>query len=236
MNVDPISNRVLDKVKRLIALSNNNTNVNESATAFAQAQAILSKHRLTMAEVDAASSALAGELISESSQPLYQGERVIHWKSYLAGEIAAENGCKVFTRTFRNPVKIVKYVIVGRESDIQVVRYMFESIIEQIEFFVKLAMKSGEGSGKTFSNNFKYGAADTVVKRIKEANLKIRDEYKGTQALVLVDNRFNEVQRWVEKMVPNMKTSKAVSFREDRTGYYLGKQAGQKVSLNKELK
>lgn len=69
-----VSSRILDKIKKLISLSHNNSSAEESASAFARAQELLLKHKLTMAEVEAASLTLdVGEAIVEGAQPLYRG-------------------------------------------------------------------------------------------------------------------------------------------------------------------
>lgn len=236
MDNEIVSNKILDKIAKLMRLSNNTSNVNEAATAYAQAQALLTKHRLTMAEVEAAANTLeAGEQIIESASPLYQGERVIHWKSNLACGIASFNGCKVFFRTFRYPEKKVVYVVVGRPSDITVVRYFFQSICVQIDLLCKNAMSCGLGNGKTFSNSFRLGAVETVLERLEAAHQQVRTEYSGSAALVLVNKKDAEVAVWMDRTIGKLKGLAGSPSRRDLSAIRLGRQAGRSVSLNRAI-
>ncbi len=222
--------KILDRIKKLITLANAKGNTNECANAFAQAQRLLMKHKLTMADLDSFTDE-ADEPIEESDMELY-GKRIIGWKRYLANEVAKLNACRTFTRSgYGN----AQHFIVGRASDVEVVNYIVTSVVSQIEYFCKKAMKNGEGSGKTFSNQFKFGAAETVVSRIRQANAEIKKEYQGTNALVLVNTRSAEVDAHMEE---NYKLRKAPSYRvaRDHSARDAGRAAGRKVSLSKGMK
>lgn len=242
MNMENVlSSRILDKIRKLMSLADNNSNLNESAAAFAQAQALLSKHRLTMAEVEAASETLqAGEQIIESAKPLYAGERVVRWKSYLASKIADLNSCKMFIRYIRNYYnnkKESRYVVVGRPSDIEIVEYLFQSISSQIEILCKNCMQSeGLGGGKTFANNFKFAAVETVVERLKAADQEAKQDYQGSAAMVLIKRHEAEVVNWMAEKIGKLKSLPASSSQHNSTAQQLGRAAGYKIGLNKAIK
>ncbi len=231
-----VSKKVLEKIQKLMALARGGANVNESANAFAHAQALLMKHRISMAEVELAATAFKqpDENIVEGTKPLYSGQRIIHWKSSLGDNLARLNHCSMFYYNYRNP-KSIKYLLVGRPSDMEIVHYMFESIVVQIERLCKDTMKAGFGEGKTWSNNFKHGAVETVIKRLREENQKVRDEYKGTAALVFVDRRGVEVTEWIAKNMKLGKTQNTNVARQDQSARDMGRAAGNRVSLNKGI-
>ena len=262
MSQDIINSKILNKIQKLLDLSNNNSNENEAATAFGQAQALLSKYRLSMAEVEAASATFsAGEQVIQSAKPLYVGERVVHWKSFLADSIAKFNGCKMFVNfkymcadcgsafvknnnnksicskcgVYVGHKKQSRYVVVGRPSDIEIVDYLFHSVVQQIETLCKTAMQNGYGVGKTFSNNFKHAATDTVVGRLRSAHQEVRKEYAGSAAMVLVDKKDAEVQKWMDDNVGKLRPL-TIASRTDHSARDLGRQADHKVSLNKGIK
>ncbi len=235
-----VPHQIFDKINKLLALSKNNSNVNEAAAAYAQAQALLFKHRISQAEVEQASESLnTGEKIGEAA-PLYEGVRVVSWKFALACGLAKYNGCKVYSRHFDVFVKSsnrienrIKFVLVGHPSDTEIVTYLFESICAQVDFMCQSYMQQGFGSGKTFGQSFRMGCVDTVLARIKEVSEQIREEYQGSSALVLVDKKQAEVTAWVNERVKlvNRATpvTKSVNARE------LGRRAGNKISLNKGM-
>lgn len=229
-----VNSKVLDIIRKLMKLAADKSNLNESTAAAAKAQALLSKHRLTMAEVEAASATLeSGEPIHESASPLYEGERVIHWKLDLAVGLANLNACRVFVRNWRDP-KRIRYVVTGRESDIEIVRYFFSSISQQIEQLCKQCMAAGDGSGKTFSNNFKHGATETVLKRLKQADQEVKTEYRGSSALVLVERREAELESWMKSHY-NLETVASSPASYNVSARQLGKMAGHRVSLNRGI-
>lgn len=250
--------KILDKIRKLMKLAENNINLNEASAAFSQAQSLLTRHRLTMAEVENTRDIIPeDERIVESGRPLYSGERVIHWKSYLSDKIAKYNGCKMYVRTiyvckacesrfvpgnhiclkcqkYVGHKKQCNYLVVGRPGDIEIVEYMFVSISRQIEMLCKRAMEEGKGSGKTYANNFKYGCSETVITRLREVYENVRKEYEGSAAMVLVDRKDEEVLMWVNENLGKLKQLKSAS-RNDKSALEQGREAGHQVSLNKGI-
>lgn len=229
-----ISDKILDRIKKLINLSSNNSNVNEAATAFGQAQTLLEKYRLTLADVENLD--VLNEEIQESPTALCEGERVVTWKISLADKICRLNSCKVFIRyDYSKGKKNSKYAVVGRPTDIEIVQYLFVSIVSQIEHLCKIEQKLHNGYGKTWSNNFKHGAAETVAKRLKEAQAVVRQEHATSAGLVLVRQREAEVAVWLKKAVPNMKDRAAVQVRGNLSALEAGREAGKQIQLNKGM-
>ena len=211
-----MSDKILDKVKKLMSLAQGQGNTNECANAFAKAQELLMRHKLTMADLDGFDEE-SSEPIEESDMEIY-GKRIIAWKRYLADQVAKLNSCRTFTRSGRGNAK---HLIVGRASDVEMVNYLVSSVIHQIDFLCKKAMRNGEGSGKTFSNQFKFGAVETVIGRLKEVSAKVRQEYQGTSALVLVNTRSAEVDLFMNNNY-NLKNSTGHRIAGDDRARFAG--------------
>lgn len=228
-----MSEHILTKVKRLLALSNNNANVNEAASAYKLAQKLLSENRLSMADVDSIGDNVEEE-IKKGEEGLYVGKRAITWKGSLAVGISECNGCHVHWGRVYVPGKggCKKLTLIGRPSDIAIVQWLYHSVVSQIDSLCKAAMIMNGGGGKTFSNNFKHGAVSAVVARIKEAKQEVDQKYNGTAALVLVKNKDEAVAAYVKKAFPNLRSTKTTS-RYDSNGYNEGKRAGGRVNLSR---
>ena len=230
-----VNDSVLEKIRKLLALARGSTNDNEAANAFAQAQTLLSRHKLDAAQVELTTGVpQVSEPILNSSVPLYSGKRVIEWKSRLANEIAKLNACKLY---IGNAVAGIEYRLIGRQSDIDIISYLFDSIVSQIESASALALYQGKGSGKTFTNNFKHAASAEVIRRLIEAKNSVQAEFtkiNGTAAMVLVDSRMQEV---LQRKKKNLRLGKRIShgYKKDYAGIEQGRAAGQKVSLNRGL-
>lgn len=216
------------KIHDLMRLAGS-SNVNEAAAAYARAQALLTKHRLTMIEVESARERDGNPI--KSGDAIFSGERIPTWMVTLAGKLARLNSCQALT--FRNGDG-VKLVLIGRTDDIEIVSYLFDSIVAQVEFLAHKARANKLGKGKTFYNNFKLGIVETVGEKLRAAAEAVRQEYTGTYAMVLVDQRSKEVADYVNSVIK----PKTVTLykNHDPEGFEEGKKAGHKVSINPGLK
>lgn len=232
-----VNDAILIRIQRLLTLASNpGASVNESAAAFAAAQKLLARYNLDLAQVEITTGVKqASENIVNSTEPLYSGQRVILWKSTLAIGLCNLNACQMYiATTFVDGEKEISYQVVGRSSDVALVRYFFNSIVSQIELLSSEALKRNLGRGKTFTNNFKHGASSTVIDRLNKTNQEVRAEYQST-ALVLVDNKATEVASWVRL---NMKLGyRNVNYTAagDSRGFNLGRAEGERVALNRGL-
>jgi len=230
-------------INRINALLNktveNGCTVAEAASAAKIAQLLLTQHRLTVADLSV--NGESQEDIHNKGEPLFVGARRVHWKDKLANCLATVNGCKAYVDTImvqrtgraRRGSQVFCRII-GRDSDIQIVRYFFHYLEREIETLCKEAMGRNEGSGKTWSNSFKNGASDAICSRLREANQEIRDEANNT-ALVKLDNRDEAVSQWAEDNGLKFKTPPDKNVNFSRHGYVQGKIAGSNVNLNKGI-
>jgi hypothetical protein len=227
-----MSEHVLNKVRDLLKLSDG-AGIHESAAAAKAAQRLLTKNRLTMADVYA-SSEKAREPIVTSEDPLYVGTRIITWRGYLAGGVAEANCCSPYwSKSWLNGRWKQRLLIIGRQSDIDQVRYLYNSISAQIEALCAAALLGYHfGGGKTFANNFKLGAVTSVIERLNEAQNEVEQEYVGTSALVLVKKDKAELDEAVTAL---KLTSRKSSARYSREGQKAGERAGKSINLNRSM-
>lgn len=211
--------KIIEKVKKLLSLHNNNTNLNEASNAYKVAQKLLAEHRLSMADVHNAST--EEEIKEWRGQPLYQGKRRINWRSKLAIAVCRNNGCDAIF--YGGEIRVV-----GRKSDFEIVSWLYDSIANQIE---AMAKTSCCGMGKGYSNDFKLGAVSRVSERLEDAQAETRQKYSGTQALVLVNSKDEALKDYVKKVLkPNFFTP---ARAKRRSAYQEGITAGNRVTLAK---
>lgn len=225
---EPNQEKIIDKIKKLLQLSKNNSNLNEASNAYAQAQALLTKYRLDMLELERSNN--HQENFTKGS-PLFSGKRVITWKSILVNGLSKLNGCK---SVILHPNNRIEMTLFGRKTDIEIVEYLFWSIVFQIEYFYKEALDKNVGSGKTFGNSFKVAAVQTVIQRLKQSQEEIIKESKTSTALVKNDDKA--VEAFVEKIIGKLISHKHTLNNVDDMGKMLGIQAGNRIELNKGLK
>lgn len=238
---------VLDKIAGLLQLAEKNNSVHESAAAASAAQALLTKYRLTKADLSEHSTEKK-EAVGVAHKPLFEGNRQVAWRMDLAVAVTTTNGCRLYLGTHRedyNPhtnrsKNVVAVKLVGRESDIQIVRYFYEYLSREIERLCQAGVEAGELRGKTACNSFKMGAKSAVTARLYEGHRASREEAQkaltaGTStAIVKLDNADAEVAEYYNGL--RLGKGKArQSVRLDAGAYNAGKQAGARIALNKGL-
>lgn len=140
----------LDRVQKLLRLAKSD-NPHEAATAAAMAQKIIDRHKLDVASFENEDSPV--EKIEDTSLD----NSTSTWKLRLAGVIAKANGCKLYYIPSRS------IQLIGRQSDAQTVRYLYQWLSKEID---RLTREESQGKGKTWANNFRLGAVETLGHRL----------------------------------------------------------------------
>lgn len=225
----------MQKAAKLLRLANSD-NPHEAALAASRAQEIIDRYKLNM---DSAMMGEAGEI--ESNEPVEDFERdpldrdkvLQRWKAQLAMSIAKHNQCYVW----RNAGNLN---LVGRPSDVSTVRYFFTFIVREIE---RLADRDCKGCGRTYWNNFRLGAVETVTKKLAAqhsetiATVKTEAQAQGSMALVIVeknlallDKRTEEAREFAHKG-RNLRAGKASSAQYHSSARDAGRQAGASINV-----
>ena len=97
---------ILTKVKKLLALAENNTSADESQNSFLKAQMLLLKHGLTMNDVADSNNTNTKNVLNTS---IDESSRMLWWKKSLANIISNNFRCKSFTRGKRSKIPLLYY-------------------------------------------------------------------------------------------------------------------------------
>jgi hypothetical protein len=216
---------IINKIKDLFALASSTSSLDEAATATALAQKLLDKYQLSLADL---ASSKQENVIEEF---VSKNKRDTTWKGKLIAYLAGSN----YTRALF--FQGLGYKLIGRKSDIELVSYFWKSIVAQIDQLADNAIKNGVGSGKRFSNSFKYGAAQAVIDRLKTARAESKKEAERTEqgksGLIWLSKKNEEVERYLNRYKHKTIVKKPdVSYN----AYAAGVAAGQQVNLATGLK
>lgn len=245
INATGIDTAILSKIAGLLKLAERNANVNESASAASAAQALLSKHRLTVADLDAATNTKESPGVADA--PLITGNRISQWKSDLASAVCSANGCKlyihkVYAKTGMGEIRTrmeydVNVKLIGRPTDIAVVRYFYAYLEREIERLSAVAVAGGGITGKSGTNSFKIGAVVAISQRLREAVKAIRAEVtegtEGCTAMVRLDTADREVDDFFSSFTKGFTKGQRSQSKIQGEAYYQGKEAGAGIALNK---
>ncbi len=219
-----MENKIIDKVKKLLALSNS-SNEAEASSALAKAHALLAEHNLSM-------DSLADKSIIEEFT-IETGSTIANYKKVVCSALAELNFCQILIRRKTEYVagkgfqSVANLVIVGKNHNVLVTQSLIEYIVGSIE---RIAKRDGKGKGKSFITAFKFGMAINVSKRIQEIIAQDKKPDSGINALVVQEK--SEIDNYLKDF--DLKT-KSVKASGDRRDVNAGFQAGEQISLNKQV-
>lgn len=230
--------KILDKVQKLLRLAADPSNVNEAASAAKRAQEMMHKYNLTSLMVESFdSNPMEDEDIKCMTDPLFIFKKnASTWKTKLAMVVAKANHCRIWLQRSHNSSRLG---LVGRRSDAEVVRFLYHYLLKEVE---RLALRDAMGKGRSWANNFRLGAIDTIEERLKEAlteseeTLKKECEKSGVAivhintAIVNLSNRGSSVQRWMKENMNLSKGGNRVSNWHNGARM-AGRRAAQEIDL-----
>jgi hypothetical protein len=219
--------QVIDKIKKLLASAGQKDNANEAAAAFAQAQRLATKHRIELAQLQTSSA--EPEIDPMVKESINMGGRVLAWKKVLIHSMQGAFGVYCIVLQGKG-----EYVLAGKSSDVQTALYLYHAISAEIE---RLAARIVRGKGASYAHAFKYGAAETVSKRIAEAHVETvqaaRAEGVSTAALACVEQGREIARAWY---MTGLGDTSRVVMRQSRTnvmvdGFAAGRKAGESIDI-----
>jgi len=223
--------RIGEKIANLLRLAKSD-NVNEAAMAAARAQRLMDKYKIEVAlESLADDDDFPDEDIINCQDPIERLKQRCMWKTLLADSISAANQCNVYTQG--GDIKIV-----GRPTDINVVRYLYAYLVREVN---RLCDRDCKGCGRTFRNNFRMGAHNALNRKLRQQKedtiAEVRQRATGAlvrvdQALAKIEQRKKDVETWMKKNM-RMGTASASRSNYNRDAYQAGQRAGGSIQITR---
>jgi hypothetical protein len=134
--------------------------------------------------------------------------------------------------------------IVGHGSDVDAIKYTYQYLVREInrladESWDNYYLKHYENSARAYKTSFRRGAAMTVRKRLQESRKeKLAKEKEGAdaakcQAIVRVENRDKEIEKWFKELSKNFGTFRSTNKVGSLEGLRAGEEAGNKIRLGR---
>ncbi|MHC4224517.1 MAG: DUF7168 domain-containing protein [Planctomycetota bacterium] len=237
------------KAKKLLSLGESD-NPNEAAAAMAQAQKILDEYEINQAMLDEESpedSIDDEEIVDFAGKQAYLDEDSLYnlnrWRVRLADIVAQANQCQVYTTRSWDPdrKKAKKATsIVGRPSDVEKVRYLFQYFKSEV---TRLANRDGKGCGNSWRNNYRHGVLDTLSEMLHENKQKLVEDMKQKvsgnstalvridKAIEKIDKRAEEVKSWVDDNL-KLRSARSVPNHYNSGARSKGQKAGKEIKIS----
>lgn len=235
---------VVDKVKKLLALASDNKNVNEAQSAMEKARDLMKQHGIAMADVSA----------SDSETGINIQYWASGWKSQFDTyvSILANATSKLFdsecwvVRGKKDMNYRVNMCFAGEETDIALCVEVWPWLVKKAKSLATSIIGSGwSSSHRSFCEAFAcriYNRADEMMRKNVPVNppqqydespdsgVGVSDNQKYE---IVLRNKSNAIQEWLEKVGVNIVTRKTTLRGEfDDRAAAAGFRAADEVDLN----
>lgn len=224
--------RIIHKVKGLIALSNKNSNEEEAQSAFLMAQRLMLKHHLSMDEV-ADKEEQRDVLRNDVTIP-----KNLFWYEKVLSGIIAKN---FRVETYMHAVKVNgrykrKIIFMGFDEDLKLAKGMYILAFEAIESYSKKYIQSWYEEyqlprSRKQTEFLKTSYIQGFLKGMKEKFKEQFEEMKEQYGLIVLTPK--EVQDAMKKMSIK-RTRISVSGRVDSNAYNQGSHDGSHIDYKRQ--
>ncbi len=263
MNTD--LEKAIAKVRKLFELARNNTSENEVKAATAAADKIMQEFRISLAQLEAAENQVSEKMVHKD---IHKGGRRTNWRESILRALCIHYGCAWYMTHSRKKnynfeidgykqERTCVYTIVGRESDTEIISYMFDYLTTEGERLSKAFNRgTGRGYAKSWLDGFGSGAASQFEKMDAEikSKLEISNSILGalgttstSSAMVLLSKRGTEAEKYMNSSVdfptyergPNKGKVKGTygiyGSNADAEAKKHGYETGKKININKGM-
>lgn len=225
---------VIEKLKKLLAMSEGGANENESMLAAEKLQALLAKYNISMAQLDETEQ---DEIHEESFE-----EKVTPWRRTIAGAIARLYFCEFYYYRLGKGKK-AHFVFVGTETNRTFALHIFRNIIKAIDNGSRSECKAHYGrSVGHYITSYLGSAANriqercgTLIRRAKEGKLQSEDGEYLPALVGLYDRQQMIVGEYIAAKHPNIRTKSCNTQIRNGAGNEAGNSAGNRVQLSRSL-
>lgn len=235
---DHVNERTLDLVRKLLRLADDPSNQYEAALAAERAHDLLTKHKLSMADVEARGEAVAEEY---ERDPFYVGSGYDRkWREHLIQCVTKYNYCTVIYRSG----KPGHAWIIGKPSDVDVCEYLFDYLSRTIarlsgQTYIQARLDNRyavdhDADGvrvkpSLWKREFAWGCVYSISDRLKDAR-KREMEDAPTQALVVVVTQ--QLKDATDRLIGETRDIITRARYGHDGAMQLGKEAGKRIPIS----
>ena len=194
------------------------------------ANKLIDQYRLSSADLETSEESI--DPMMEDSEAIYETGRIIPWRSSLVGVLARHYGCALFNQmTYPKGRKVSHYKLVGRKSDIAIVRYFVSYLTAECQ---RLCEKEAHGKGKVFANSYCIGFVAGIRQQLFESRKEAEKEATGS-AIVAINRREQEASDFMNKMYRLTSSRSSSQAQTDYRAYSQGLIQGKNTHLGAAL-
>ncbi|MDK2802738.1 MAG: DUF2786 domain-containing protein [Oscillospiraceae bacterium] len=159
--------KTLDKIKKLLNLSSNNSNPEESQSALLKAQELMIKNNINQQEIVDYSTEKS---IKDISKDIVYNQKRHPWYIKIIGHIVSKNFKILYYYQRNNSSKNI--IFYGYHQDVNIAHIVFNDILEKIKYYLLPLKKRykryiNKGNYNTDKNSFIKGYLDGIKQKFE---------------------------------------------------------------------
>ena len=205
-----MEDKLINKIKKLFALAENNPNEHESGQALIAARKLLDRHNLSVTDLTKKEDVLV-TFVKDVNMP---------YTRIIFNSISRLYDCQY---VLSNP----HHLLIGTESNRVTAKIV-------IDFVLSTIRRESRGLGNGYRNAAAHGVSGQVDTILSERNSSTEEVIAGT-GLIPVDiarQAKEDINDWLSENMPNLSTSKAKSAAYNSSGRSLGDNINLGAHLN----
>jgi hypothetical protein len=211
---------ILKRAAHLQTLRDRASNKHEAEAAARALAALLDKHQLEEAELKTPT-AVEGIVETPDEDPLYAEKRTNPWKMYLATTLCKHYGVAVLRGRGRNQREKF-FTMIGRPSDIAIVRYMFAWLSIEATCLLN---KEARGRGVVYRRSWMFGFVRGIQEQLTAAR-RAAWAHGTSTALTVLGDRERLAWEHAKTIYGNAKVVDPSPKRAEAAAYYAGRARG----------
>ncbi len=205
-----MTENIIDKIKKLLKLSEGNENPNEAAAAAAAAQKLMLKYDISTLMIESISN-FDNVNFKSSIKHIYVPVKE-RWEASLAQEVSESSDVYILGLTNKNN-EICQIKVFGKEESIFAFEATFEFLRSELTKILNRKYLSVSVKTKNWCNTFYFAAVSAIGERLQEerqksiqeieTTLKLASTEKGV-SVIHVSNaitRMQNIREEIEKLV-----------------------------------
>jgi hypothetical protein len=227
--------KILEKVRKLLALAGNNPNQHEATSAAEMAKRILNEYNLSLTDVE------LKEIVEKVV--VLETLKLENWKGLLGMLVAKTFDCHAYVSR-RKDIGVIRIVFVGNKTDAEVAYYVYDYLYRVINILIDKKVKN-DGSmihGNKIRKDYSYGIISVLGDRLKEFYGKEKEQndvkvnkYGKTGKEILVIKE-DAIAKYIREHVGKLKNRNVGKQTVDENLYVSGQKDGNKISLTHGIK
>lgn len=218
-----VSEKLITRMRNLFAMSQDVNSKHEAEIALRRCKSLMSQYGITEADLQ------TSKFGSDAS---YAAARLDTWRGYLAIGIAAFTNTIVTIKRCKNNNKVKRIVYSGFDADVQnailISDYLEQALVRCVDAYKKESGNTSKAGATSFRNHFALALQFRMIEMSDEMEEESPETSDGTSLVVCK-------MKMVESEFGTQKIRKHTSRTSDRGAADAGRDAGEKINLNRQV-